>query len=278
MILRGTVFSRVLEMDASITVVGPDTCETCAPYKPIYLLHGLCGGAHSWADNTMLPYYARNLNALFIMPEAGRSFYTDLKYGQHFFTYVSDELPKLAARLFNISPRREDAAVMGGSMGGFGALKCAFARPDLFGACCAFAPAGLFIPEQLKKYAESKKAGQADSPDGWVPSEQIKRDFIAMFGREMQVGRMDDLAGLAGSVPADLQPRLHISCGLEDGFLPEARRFNDALRLLGFKISYAEWAGGHNWRFFDQALERALAWFFKLEALNSEDQGRYAQM
>lgn len=288
MILRGTVFSKVLEMDTPISVVGPDFFEEAAPRKVIYLLHGLCGGANSWVDNTMLAYYARNLNALFVLPEVGRSFYADLKYGQRFFSYVSEELPELAAKIFNISSSREDTAVMGGSMGGFGALKCALARPDFFGACGAFAPACLFLPEQLAGFIKSEAAAQKHAaqnsaaqktaaPGGWSPNEQLKRDFLAMFGPEMQAGKLDDVMALAASVPAAARPRLYLACGLEDVFLSDLRRFSREVASMGFDLTYDELDGRHNWRFFDRALEKGLAWYFGLEAV-AAGEARYTQL
>lgn len=277
MILRGTIFSRVLEMDTPITVVGPDVCDGAAPRKVVYLLHGLCGGASSWTDNTMLPYYARNLNAVFVLPEAGRSFYTDLQYGQQFFTYVSRELPELAAGIFNVSAKREDTVVMGGSMGGFGALKCALSRPDFFGACCAFAPACLFLPEQLKAFAEQGAPGASCSPGGWVPNAQLKRDFLAMFGPELRLAESDGVMALAAGVPAGTRPRLYLACGLEDSLLPDSRRFASDVAAMDFGITYEELPGRHNWRFFNQALESGLAWYFNIEKAGTDD-GRYKKL
>lgn len=275
MILRGTVFSRVLEMDTSITVVGPDAREGRAPHRVAYLLHGLCGNGNSWADNTMLPYYARNLDALFILPEVGRSFYTDLKYGQRFLTYVSEELPEIAARVFNISAKREDTLVMGGSMGGFGALKCALARPDFFGSCLAFAPCCLFLRDEINAF-KTKGEEDAKASSGWVPNEQIKKDFLAMFGHGMELGPTDNMLALAGSVTPGLRPRIYMSCGLSDPFLPEVRRFAGKLRGLEFDVTYEEWEAGHNWPFFNTALQKGLAWSLDYNA--GEDQGRYKKL
>lgn len=276
MILRGTIFSKILEMDTRLTVVGPDAAGGDGPFKAVYLLHGLCGGAESWADNTMLPYYARYLNVLFILPEVGRSFYADQKYGQRYFSYVSRELPELAGRLFGISTRREDTAIMGGSMGGFGGLKCALARPEQFGTCCAFAPCCLFLPAQLEAFSRAADGSPA-APGAWSPNEQLKRDFLAMLGPELRLGETDDILGLAQKLPAGLRPRLFLACGLDDGFLPEVRRFAAEAKTLGFDTVYEELEGGHNWRFFDRALERALAWNCGLDGLGA-DQGRYKKL
>jgi S-formylglutathione hydrolase FrmB len=103
----------------------------------VYLFHGLRGDSGSWLDNSMLPVFARDYNAVFILPDAGRSFYADMKYGQNFFTWLSRELPGLCKRLFNITAKPADTAVIGCSLGGYGALKCALSYPGRYGFCGA---------------------------------------------------------------------------------------------------------------------------------------------
>lgn len=279
MILRGTVFSKILEMDTSITVVGPDRYEPGKPYQVVYLLHGLCGNSESWTSNSMLHYYARGYNALFILPEAGRSFYSDMKYGQRYFSYVSQELPELIKQLFNIFSHREDTIVMGGSMGGFGALKCALSRPDFYGRCAALAPACLYLPEQLKAFGGEKKRSSADSGSSFKPNEQLIRDFVGIFGINVEIAEVDDILGLARNIPPGaVKPEIYTACGLGDGFLAEVRGFSEEARAFGFKVTYEEWGGGHNWRFFNQALEKALFWCFGESSSASSDAGRYAAL
>src|SRR5699024_6429631 len=68
MILRGHIFSQVLEMDTGLTIVAADKFLPHGPHKVVYLLHGLCGNSESWADYTMLPAYADKYDALFVLP------------------------------------------------------------------------------------------------------------------------------------------------------------------------------------------------------------------
>ena len=90
-----------------------------------YLLHGLCGDSATWVDDSMLPVYAREGRTIFILPDAARSFYSDMRHGPRYFTYLVEELPQLCKAVFQIAARREDTAILGASMGGYGALKCA---------------------------------------------------------------------------------------------------------------------------------------------------------
>ena len=102
MILRGTVFSKTLEKDTGITIVTPSDLKQDRPYRVAYLLHGLCGDSATWVDNSMLPVYAREGHTIYILPDAVRSFYTDMRYGSRYFTYVTEELPVLCKQVFQI--------------------------------------------------------------------------------------------------------------------------------------------------------------------------------
>ena len=73
------------------------------------------------------------------MPEGHHSFYSNMVYGGKYFTYLTEELPKVLAATFQISTRREDTFIAGLSMGGYGALMCGLRRPDRYGGCAGFA-------------------------------------------------------------------------------------------------------------------------------------------
>jgi len=88
MILRGVFFSQKLGMETNISIVAPDK-PSGQPYKAIYLLHGICGRSGDWIDYTMLPNYSKEYQAVFIMPEVARSFYSDMKYGLKYFSYIT---------------------------------------------------------------------------------------------------------------------------------------------------------------------------------------------
>ena len=95
MILRGTVFSNILGKDTGITIVTPGNLQEGGPYKVAYILHVLCGDSATWVDDSMLPVYAREGRTIFILPDAARSFYSDMRHGPRYFTYLVEELPQL---------------------------------------------------------------------------------------------------------------------------------------------------------------------------------------
>jgi S-formylglutathione hydrolase FrmB len=259
MILRGSVFSQTLAMETGITILVPDGFSRDEPYRVAYLLHGLCGRNGDVVDYSMLPVFARDCHAVFVMPEVARSFYTDMTYGLRYFTYVADELPRICRDVFRISARREDTAVMGASMGGYGALKCALSRPEQYGSCCAFSSACLFLRDFLDGEGQQRDVQALKATYG----DQLITDFQAAFGERLASDPRNDLLELARNVSnAAVKPRIYCTCGTEDGFHGDNVRFRDAIAQLNFDVVYEEWAGVHDWTFFNESYRRALQWCF----------------
>lgn len=257
MIMRGNLYSQALQMETGVVAIAPDKSGK-PPGKTIYLLHGLTGACGDWTDFTALPARAEEYDALFIMPEAGRSFYMDQKNGGNYFSYIADELPDLVRRVFRVSAKREDTVVAGCSMGGFGALKCALSRPGTFGWCCAFSSACLFLKDDLEK-------NRAHFLERY--GEPIFRDFSAILGEDL-AWRPDmellELAKHTARLPE--KPAVYAACGEGDPFLTDNARFKRELEGLGYDLIYEELPGEHNWAFFDKALHRALARVFRQSA------------
>jgi S-formylglutathione hydrolase FrmB len=263
MILRGHVFSRTLEMETGLSIVGPDDGREGEPRGVVYLLHGLCGRSGDWIDYSMLPAFAKGKGLIFVMPEAARSFYSDMSHGQRYFSYLTEELPEICRGTFNIRASRGDTAIVGASMGGYGALKAALARPDLYGACCAFSSPCL----SLRDYLETWRGKRRDVVIAAELGGQLAADFKAIFGEGLECRPEDDVPGLARALAAKAAPgegkavpipRLFIACGSGDPFLAENRGFRRELDSLGLSPRYEEWEGGHDWNFFNEALRRSL--------------------
>lgn len=255
MILRGNVFSKVLEMETGLTIVTPNEFKVGHKYQVAYLLHGLCGRNGDWADYTMLPAYANDYNVIFIMPEVARSFYTDMKYGLKYFTYITEELPNICRSIFNISAEREDTAVIGASMGGYGALKCALSKPEQYGYCCAFSSACLFLKEGLDRQRAEGETQEFKA----IYGEQLIKDFESIFGKQLEWNSKEEILELAKKINHNTtKPKIYCACGTED-YMHEANvRFRDEMETLDHNFTYEEWEGSHDWYFFNEALKKAL--------------------
>ncbi len=256
MILSGNVFSTKLGMETSITIVTPNRFEVGHSYQVAYLLHGLCGRSGDWAEYTMLPVFANDYNVVFIMPEVARSFYADMKYGLDYFSYVTEELPVICQSVFNLSARREDTAVIGASMGGYGALKCALSKPEQYGFCCAFSSPCLFLKEDFQRVGGGEEFKKSYGP-------QLYKDFQAVFGENLEWNPKNDLLNLATRIKAlEIKPRIYATCGMEDSLHDDNLRFRNDMKELGFDFTYEDWHGNHDWYFFNEALKRAIEFCF----------------
>jgi S-formylglutathione hydrolase FrmB len=182
-----------------------------------------------------------------------------MKYGQHFFSYVVDELPKTCKSVFNISAKREDAAVIGASMGGYGALKCALSKPEIYGYCGAFSSPCLFLKEGLDK---QRKEGNTEEFRAMY-GERLINDFAAMFGEELAWNPHDEILELSKKINGEkVKPKIYTACGTKDYFYNDNVRFREEMKKLAFDFTYEEWAGIHDWYFFNGALKKALNFYF----------------
>ena len=135
-LLHCEINAKSIRMVTSVCAILPhDTYDGEKPVKTLYLLHGRSHNYSVWTRYTNLERYAEVHHAAVIMPEVNRSFYTDMRYGVDYQTYVSEELPDLCESMFRISKNPEDRFIAGMSMGGYGALKTALSHPDRYAAC-----------------------------------------------------------------------------------------------------------------------------------------------
>lgn len=243
--LECRIFSRKLNMQTPVNVCLPaDTGEKPTNGFPaVYLLHGYKGDHASWALQSGVFRYAEERNVAVVMPEVQHSFYTDQKYGLKYFSYVSDELPRLCREMFPLSHERRDTTVAGLSMGGYGALKCALARPDTFSACVSLSGA-VDIAALLRK-AEP----------------EMCEEFKAALGTDLALTEENDLYALArraARLPEAERPRIMTCCGTEDFLYADNQKYRDYLRSLGFDNRYEEGPGTHEWSFWEQMLPASL--------------------
>ncbi len=212
------------------------------PYRVVYLLHGLSDNHTCWRDNTQLARFADEYHVIFICPEVQRSFYADMKHGPKYFTYITEELPQICQRLFHIPADREHTFVMGLSMGGYGALKCALTKPEQYAGCGAFSAA-----------CDLEQALQ-------TPLLMNKEEIQGITGMEMRIAPENDVFLLAKKCSqSPVKPRIYMTCGTEDHIHDMSVKFRDYMQKLDFDYTYEEWQGAHDWYFWNDSLRRALA-------------------
>lgn len=128
--------------------------EARSHYPAIYALAGHTGSGWSFLNySAWTPNLPEQLESaivagrcppvLLVMPDCmtryGGSQYLDSPALGRYQTHVCDELVGEIETTFRAIPKREARAVMGKSSGGFGALRCAMDRSDVFAACASHA-------------------------------------------------------------------------------------------------------------------------------------------
>lgn len=230
------------------TQIGMEGKTTGAKHPALYLLHGLSDDHTIWLRRTSIERYAAAYGLAIIMPNAHRSFYTDMKDGGQYYTFVTEELPYLAESFFPLSDRREDRFVAGLSMGGYGAFKLGLSRPDRYAAAASLS--GVMELDFMFQQ-------RADSPQSL---QEIKRIFGTL---EEARGSVNDLSHLAKQLteqPKENIPKLYQCCGTEDFLYEGNTRFRDYVRDLGLELTYEEEPGMHEWGYWDTKIQRVLEW------------------
>lgn len=242
-LMQCNFFSEVLGVGASMNVVLPQVPGLKEKKLPVlYLLHGLSDDHTVWLRRTSIERYAELWKLAVVMPAVNRSFYTDMKYGYKYETFISKELPELAQSFFPVSDKREDTFVAGLSMGGYGALKLALGNPD--------------------KYAAAASLSGAVDIAGKPLTEGIVEFDLIFEDKNKLKGSKDDLFYLAEKASASegKRPKLYQCCGTEDFLYEDNIRFRDFISKLSFDYTYEEERGMHEWGYWDKKIQKVLRW------------------
>lgn len=201
--------------------------------KVLYLLHGLCGNCYSWIKFTGIERMCGNYAV--VMPEVGRSFYTDTATEQKYWTFIADELPAIVSSVFNVSAEREKTFVMGYSMGGYGAVKLALNRPERFKAAVSLSGA-----------VDIAAMGEAGG---------INPEWSGVFGTKLK--EEDDLPGLVEKAAAKPNPvKLFLSCGRQDFLYGVNQGFKKRLDECSYPYEFEEFDGDHGDGCSDERMKR----------------------
>ena len=247
-------FSEVLGKQVQMNVILPQRSrgqigldsisEKAETYPTLYLLHGMSDDHTIWERRTSIERYASEKGIAVVMPDGDLSWYTDMKHGQNYFTFMADELPAVCRDFFpKMSPRREDTFVAGLSMGGYGAFKLGLRCPETFSCAASLSGAldfGTFYDRTKPGFAELI-AGDHDTE--FVGSDN---DLFAVAERLIKSGRP--------------LPKLWQWCGTEDVLIGDNRRMRDHLLNLGYDLTYQESEGNHNWACWDKWIQAILEW------------------
>jgi S-formylglutathione hydrolase len=198
----------------------------------IYLLHGGGGGYKDWSNYSDVGQYAAHGYVL-VMPDGASSYWVNAAGGtkERYGDFLTQDLIADVEQRFSVAADRGSRAVVGVSMGGYGAVELALTRPDLFAFAGGISPA---VDVPSRKFSWRR----------WSQSTRFER----IFGADGSATRRaaDPFVLVKTAYPAKT-PYLYITADEQEPMLEPIRRFAGILEKRGFASEFHTKPGGHDW-------------------------------
>jgi S-formylglutathione hydrolase FrmB len=246
-----TLPSKILHRDVRYCVMLPSSYEkeVAREYPVLYFLHGLGGNEQmlmnsgGWGLIEDLRQQNKVGDFLVVAPDGGASFFIDSADGHEQYNdfFLSEFLPYIETH-YRIIHDRKDRGVTGLSMGGYGALRFAFAHPELFGSVSAQSAALITeSPQELDE--DARRAG----PREWL--------LGGAFGNPVNVAhwRQNNPFDLARKNQIQIKTQaIYFNCGQQDdfGFEDGAARMHKQLLAEDVPHEFHLYPGGHTADYF----------------------------
>ena len=227
-----TFHSAALSRDVQYRIILPLNIRPDEKLPIVYVLHGGGGGFRDWSNYSDVARYAES-GLILVMPEGGSSYYTNaVDPPQDLYEdYITQDLIADVERRFPVASGRANRAVVGLSMGGFGAVKIALRHPDLFAFVGGLSSA-IDVPRRgfsLKRLNQSRHCDSIFGPHGSATRKE-NDPFI-----------------LARSANPETAPYFFLTCGEQEGLLPSNREFAALLAQRHFHYEFHTMHGAHDW-------------------------------
>lgn len=232
-----------IDKASSMNVILPQQATHRGPFPVLYLLHGLSDDHTIWCRRTSVERYVNDLPLVVVMPDGGRSFYTDAAAGMAYERHIVEDVIGTVERLFQVRTDRAGRAIGGLSMGGYGSIKLALKHPDLFGSVVAH-------------------SGAYDMRMLIGPDLQQRASTHLIFGADA-VGGPEDVFAIAERLDPARAPAIRIDCGVDDRLIGQNRALHAHLEALGIAHEYAEYPGEHSWAYWDAHIQEAIAFHWR---------------
>jgi len=220
-----------------------------APYPVLYFLHGLGDNEQTlfntggWTLIEDLRQQHKIGDFLVVAPEGRSSFYINSADGRERYSdfFLRELIPSIEKK-YRVAPGRAGRAISGISMGGYGALRFAFAYPERFSAVSAQSAALI-----LDSPGEINSASRSGSP--------VVRALSLVFGNPIDVEHWtaNDPFVLVKKNRAALQRlAIYFNCGQNDnyGFEKGAAALDKRLTEERIKHEYHPYPGDHSLNYF----------------------------
>jgi S-formylglutathione hydrolase FrmB len=236
------------------------------PFQTLYLLHGVFGNYTDWIRGTRVQSLADARDLCVVMPSGDNKFYCDSEIsGDLYGKFIGEELVEFTRDSFPLSRKREDTFIGGLSMGGFGAIVNGLRNPETFGRIVAFSSA----------LVKDHVLTSVDEPGRGIFT---RTQYMTMFNLKNIgdfEGSVNDYDALADNLAktGDPRPTVYMACGEQDFLISANLTYRDRLLSLGYDVTWESWPGGHDWKFWDEAIEKALNWLPLGEAVQGIHSG-----
>ena len=211
-------------------------------YPVIYLLHGLGDNEQTlfkgggWDLIQDLRQKGQVSDFLLVAPEGRRTFYINSADGRVHYSdfFVREFIPYIESH-YSIRRERSARAISGFSMGGYGALRFAFAYPELFSSVSAQSAALIAEPP---RQAESGLLGTVFGNPIDVPHWNQNSPFVLAKRNRAQIRA----SGLS----------IYFNCGSKDefGFDQGAEELHRQLQAEDIRHEYHLYPGNHGGEYF----------------------------
>ncbi|MDY0102071.1 MAG: alpha/beta hydrolase family protein [Lentimicrobium sp.] len=268
------VQSAILSRTINYAVLLPEGYDsTTISYPVVYLLHGFGDDERAWYQGGNIKYYADKYlmetgPVIFVMPEGFNTYWANKYNGNYpYMDMLSQELvPEIDAKYRTVKDP-EHRAVMGYSMGGYGALILPAKNPELF-------KTGIVLSMSFRTDEQYINEPQEVFDGQWGPifggigasGNQRLTDYFLQYSPFHFFAQPGDVS-LQGQ-------NYYFDCGDDEESLSET---NDALhvelRKLNIPHEYRVKNGAHTWDYWHNALPEAfsyLGYAFRGQAYPSE--------
>jgi putative tributyrin esterase len=252
-VVEDSLFSPSVNSTMKFCVVLPNGyAKETEHYTTIYLLHGYNQNYTDWIKQTDLVHYAASYHFIFISPDAKNSWYSNsiTQKNSNYEDYIVKDLIPFVDKKYQTAPNKINRAIVGLSMGGYGAAKLGLKHDSLFFFSGCLSPA-IHVPFGLEDSAILARRSKG--------SMQSIRDIFG--ATRSSYWDENDVFSLAQKADTATVPFFYLAVGSQDKLieiLELTYKFAFTLRNKHIPFEMHETSGAHNWKFWDKEIEIVL--------------------
>jgi enterochelin esterase family protein len=256
-VLYRTFPSDILDRDIPYALYLPPSYEeTSRDYPVLYFLHGANENERRWSTRGLTDIALDKMVAdgeigefIVAIPFAENSFYANSVSGELWEDMILVEFIPMIERENRTLGTREGRAISGISMGGYGALKLAFRRPDLFNAVSAHSA---MLIDDFESVSVNPRAEQLFT---------LLFERIFALSEGMEVWDANNPLRMAAEYDTLGDLGIYFDCGTDDeyGFYDGAERLHEILEDRGIEHEFHLFPGTHGWDYAKQHTPASLA-------------------